>query len=181
MGRLDGKVAIITGGTSGIGRGTVDLFLKEGAKVVAADLQDHKSLVDTLASAAPGGAPPVAVFFERALAGAAGSGELLAADGLGPQLGRSLLDVLQAQARRLQAMSDELNAVRGALNERKVIERIQGDDMPLEAAPLDALARDGQLMAFNHTGFWHAMDTLRDKTQLEALWATGKAPWQVWP
>lgn len=91
-----------------------------------ADLQDHKSLVDTLASAAPGGAPPVAVFFERALAGAAGSGELLAADGLGPQLGRSLLDVLQAQARRLQAMSDELNAVRGALNERKVIERAKG-------------------------------------------------------
>lgn len=41
-GRPEGKVAIITGGTSGIGRGTVDLFLKEGAKVVAGDLQDHK-------------------------------------------------------------------------------------------------------------------------------------------
>lgn len=64
--------------------------------------------------------------------------------------------------------------------ERKVIERIQGDDMPLEAAPLDALARDGQLMAFNHTGFWHAMDTLRDRLQLEALWASGKPPWRVW-
>lgn len=41
-GRLEGKVAIITGGTSGIGRGTVDLFIKEGAKVVCGDLQDHK-------------------------------------------------------------------------------------------------------------------------------------------
>lgn len=90
-----------------------------------ADLQDHKSLVDALAAAGPHGAAPVAVFFERAQ-GADTRGGLLAADGLGPQLGRSLLEMLQAQARRLQAMSDELNTVRGALNERKVIERAKG-------------------------------------------------------
>ena len=95
-----------------------------------AELHDQKSLLDALVAGAPGGAPPVAVFFERALAGADSdphaNGELLAADGLGPQLGRSVLDMLQAQSRRLQAMSDELNAVRGALNERKVIERAKG-------------------------------------------------------
>lgn len=64
--------------------------------------------------------------------------------------------------------------------ERKVIERIAGDDTSLESAPLESLARDGQLMAFNHSGFWHAMDTLRDRIQLEALWASGKAPWRIW-
>src|SRR5690606_28548055 len=58
--------------------------------------------------------------------------------------------------------------------ERKVIERIPGDDTQLEAAPLESLARDGQLIAFNHTGFWHAMGTQRDRLQLEALWASGK-------
>jgi glucose-1-phosphate cytidylyltransferase len=38
----------------------------------------------------------------------------------------------------------------------------------------------GQMMAFEHRGFWHAMDTLRDKTMLEELWASGKAPWKIW-
>lgn len=64
--------------------------------------------------------------------------------------------------------------------EPRVIDRIEGDLVPFEAAPLEGLARDGQLHAFRHTGFWHAMDTLRDKTQLETLWASGKAPWKVW-
>ncbi|THF61802.1 ANTAR domain-containing protein [Pseudothauera nasutitermitis] len=86
-----------------------------------ADLRDHALRVDALR-----GAPaPLAVFFERA-AEADGAAGVLAADGLGPQLGRSVLDMLQAQARRLQSMSDELNAVRGALNERKLIERAKG-------------------------------------------------------
>jgi glucose-1-phosphate cytidylyltransferase len=61
-----------------------------------------------------------------------------------------------------------------------VLDRIAGDDTPWESAPLESLARDGQLRAFDHNGFWQPMDTLRDKTQLEQHWASGKAPWKVW-
>jgi glucose-1-phosphate cytidylyltransferase len=61
-----------------------------------------------------------------------------------------------------------------------VVGRIEGDDTPWERAPLEGLARDGELAAFRHTGFWQAMDTLRDKTVLEQLWAGGAAPWKVW-
>jgi glucose-1-phosphate cytidylyltransferase len=59
-----------------------------------------------------------------------------------------------------------------------VLGRIDGDDTVWENAPLEGLAHDGQLMAFRHDGFWAAMDTLRDKTQLESLWASGAAPWR---
>ncbi len=61
-----------------------------------------------------------------------------------------------------------------------MIDRIEGDPTPFEAAPLEGLARDGQLMAFRHRGFWHAMDTMRDKAHLEQHWASGRAPWKVW-
>lgn len=61
-----------------------------------------------------------------------------------------------------------------------VISRIAGDATPWESAPLEGLAADGQLAAFRHNGFWQPMDTLRDKMTLEALWATGRAPWKVW-
>jgi len=61
-----------------------------------------------------------------------------------------------------------------------VLDRIDGDDTPWETAPLESLARDGELFAFRHSGFWHAMDTLRDRTHLEALWQSGRAPWKVW-
>ncbi len=64
--------------------------------------------------------------------------------------------------------------------EPRVIGRIEGDATPFEAAPLEGLARDGQLMAYHHAGFWKAMDTLRDKNDLEALWASGQAPWRLW-
>ena len=64
--------------------------------------------------------------------------------------------------------------------EHKVLERIAGDPTPFEAEPLEGLARDGQLMAWRHPGFWHAMDTLRDRNHLEKLWETGKAPWKSW-
>jgi glucose-1-phosphate cytidylyltransferase len=60
------------------------------------------------------------------------------------------------------------------------LDRVGGDDTPWESEPLEALARDGELRAFRHLGFWHAMDTLRDKNQLEELWASGRAPWKVW-
>ncbi len=62
----------------------------------------------------------------------------------------------------------------------EVIGRVDSDAMPFEKEPLEGLARDGQLMAYHHTGFWKAMDTLRDKNELEALWASGRAPWQLW-
>ena len=56
----------------------------------------------------------------------------------------------------------------------------QGDATVWEQEPLQRLAEDGQLMAYEHTGFWQPMDTLRDKHLLEELWARGKAPWKVW-
>lgn len=64
--------------------------------------------------------------------------------------------------------------------EPSVLNRISGDAMPFEAEPLEGLAADQQLMARPHHGFWAAMDTLREKNQLEALWASGAAPWRVW-
>ena len=62
----------------------------------------------------------------------------------------------------------------------KVIDRIEGDFTMWEAEPLAGLAADGQLAAFCHRGFWQPMDTLRDKAQLEALWASGNPPWKTW-
>ncbi len=60
----------------------------------------------------------------------------------------------------------------------KVIDRIDGDETIWEQGPLMGLAADHQLMAYRHDGFWAAMDTLRDKNVLEAMWASGEAPWR---
>lgn len=57
---------------------------------------------------------------------------------------------------------------------------IKGDQTKWECEPLEKLAGKKQLSAFLHKGFWRPMDTLRDKNYLEALWASGKAPWKVW-
>jgi glucose-1-phosphate cytidylyltransferase len=62
----------------------------------------------------------------------------------------------------------------------KVLEYIDGDQSSWEAAPLTRLAQIGEMMAFEHQGFWQPMDTLREKTLLEELWASGKAPWKNW-
>ena len=57
---------------------------------------------------------------------------------------------------------------------------LDGDATVWEQAPMRGLAADGQLSAFRHEGFWQAMDTLRERYQLEELWASGKAPWRTW-
>ena len=60
------------------------------------------------------------------------------------------------------------------------IDYIDGDSTILEKAPLERVAKKGQLMAYRHTGFWQCMDTVREKEQLEAMWTAGRAPWKVW-
>ena len=62
----------------------------------------------------------------------------------------------------------------------KVIDLIADDATVWEQEPLGRLAETGELMAYEHHGFWQPMDTLRDKQQLEALWASGRAPWKTW-
>ncbi len=61
-----------------------------------------------------------------------------------------------------------------------VFDYVDGDDTQWEKAPLEKLAKDGQLMAYKHTSFWQCMDTLRDKRRLESLWQSGNAPWKIW-
>ena len=63
----------------------------------------------------------------------------------------------------------------------KVLDLIEGEAMPPGAAPPQTLAREGELMAFRHEGFWRPMDTLRDRLDLESMWETGRAPWKLWP
>jgi glucose-1-phosphate cytidylyltransferase len=62
----------------------------------------------------------------------------------------------------------------------KVLSYLEGDETVWERQPLERLARDGELSGFAHRGFWQPMDHLRDKHNLEELWASGKAPWKVW-
>ena len=62
----------------------------------------------------------------------------------------------------------------------QVLSLIDGDSTPWESTPLQALASQHELMAFEHHGFWQPMDTLREKTLLEELWQSGHAPWKVW-
>jgi glucose-1-phosphate cytidylyltransferase len=64
--------------------------------------------------------------------------------------------------------------------EPEVVDYVDGDATVWEREPLERLAREGKLSAFRHEGFWHPMDTLRDKVVLEELWASGRAPWKVW-
>lgn len=62
----------------------------------------------------------------------------------------------------------------------QVFDYIEGDDTVFEKAPLENLARDGELMVYRHDGFWKCMDTQRDRMQLEDMWQKGNAPWKIW-
>ncbi|MCD4747890.1 MAG: glucose-1-phosphate cytidylyltransferase [Thermoanaerobaculales bacterium] len=62
----------------------------------------------------------------------------------------------------------------------KIFDFIEGDETSWEKEPLERLAKEGQLSAYKHQGFWQPMDTLRDRENLERLWQTGTAPWKTW-
>jgi glucose-1-phosphate cytidylyltransferase len=64
--------------------------------------------------------------------------------------------------------------------EPEVIDYIEGDQTQWEREPMETLAAKGEMMAYRHEGFWLPMDTLRDKTRLQALWDSGSPPWRVW-
>ena len=64
--------------------------------------------------------------------------------------------------------------------EPEIFDYIDGDETSWEKEPLERLAKEGQVMAYQHTSFWQCMDTIRDKKLLETLWQTGKAPWKMW-
>jgi glucose-1-phosphate cytidylyltransferase len=62
----------------------------------------------------------------------------------------------------------------------EVLDYIDGDSSIWENEPMERLSQEGELAAYHHDGFWHAMDTLRDRTLLEELWSTEHAPWKIW-
>ncbi len=64
--------------------------------------------------------------------------------------------------------------------EPAIFDYLDGDDCIFERAPLEKLAKEGQLMSYMHKGFWQCMDTKREKDTLEELWESGRAPWKVW-
>lgn len=93
---------------------------------------------------------------------------------------------LQIEADQVQAFAEKPRGDGGLINggyfvlSPAVLELIEGDTMSWEAAPLETLTQQNQLMAFEHQGFWQPMDTLREMILLEELWQSGKAPWKVW-
>ena len=63
---------------------------------------------------------------------------------------------------------------------KEIFDYLSSDATVLEKEPLSRLSGEGQLMGFNHQGFWQCMDTQREKQKLEELWASGRAPWKRW-
>lgn len=93
---------------------------------------------------------------------------------------------MQVESGRVRAFQEKPSGDGGWINggffvvSPQVGNYIEGDDTIWERDPLQRLAAEDQLASFEHSGFWHPMDTMRDKNYLEELWATGRAPWKVW-
>ena len=93
---------------------------------------------------------------------------------------------LELDGDRISEFSEKPQTGEGWINgaffvcEPKVFDYIEGDDTQWEHAPLENLAKDGELMAYSYSGFWQCMDTVRDRKLLEKLWESGEAPWKVW-
>ena len=93
---------------------------------------------------------------------------------------------LELDGQRVAEFSEKPQTREGWINgaffvlEPGIFDYIDDDLTHFEKAPLERLAADGQLMAYRHESFWHCMDTIRDKINLESLWDSGNAPWQVW-
>ena len=94
--------------------------------------------------------------------------------------------VIDIEAEKIRAFSEKPPGDGSWINggffvlEPNVFDFIEGDQVAWEREPLERLARGGHLSAFKHDGFWHPMDTLRDKMYLEELWSNARAPWKVW-
>lgn len=93
---------------------------------------------------------------------------------------------LRFEGERVTAFQEKPEGDGGLINggffvaDPSVLDLIDGPETTWEAGPLEALAAAGELIGYPHHGFWQPMDTLRDKVQLEELWASGKAPWKCW-
>lgn len=98
----------------------------------------------------------------------------------------SRFGALDMEGNRVRSFKEKPAFAEGKINggffvmSPKVVEYIRDDKTALEHRPMSQLAREGELMAFRHDGFWKPMDTLRDKTQLEKMWESDDAPWRVW-
>jgi len=94
--------------------------------------------------------------------------------------------MLELDGDRVAAFAEKPQLKEGWINgaffvlEPRALDYIDGDHTQWEREPMERLARDGELMAFRHTGYWQCMDTLREKRILEDLWESGKAPWKIW-
>jgi len=94
--------------------------------------------------------------------------------------------VLDLQGQRVRQFMEKPRGEGGLINggffvlNPSVLDLLEDDSTIWEQGPLNSLAGQGELMAYEHEGFWQPMDTLRDKVLLEELWASGKAPWKQW-